>query len=289
MTAPSDAPLDADLLAIDVGSSCIKLGWFRAAGACGDAPASGLPIAASPLPTPEEMIRVEHRQRDADAWGAELDGWLDATPASPDAWCLVGSVHPGIGGAVLARLAARRWSRCAQVAAAQLPIEVRTATPQRVGIDRLLGALAVNRLRAAGRPAISIDMGTATTVDLIAADGGFLGGAILAGAWLSLAALHAGTASLPGMDESAIVRPATAVGVTTEQALLAGAYWGALGGVNEMVRRVADEAGAPPELYLTGGAAPAFADDIELVGRPARHVPHLVLAGLRLAAAEWPS
>jgi type III pantothenate kinase len=169
------------------------------------------------------------------------------------------------------------------IAAANLQLNVRTTEPLRVGIDRLLGALAVNRLRSAASAAISVDMGTATTVDLIAADGAFEGGAILAGPWLSLSALHAGTASLPAIDMHDSAPPA-AVGKSTDKALAAGAFWGAVGGVNELIRRAADVAGGEPQIFLTGGAAPAFADLVRLGGARARHVPHLVLAGIRLAA-----
>ena len=51
-----------DVLSIDLGSSWVKLGWFRAGGACStEPPRSGLTIAAPALPTPDETLRVEHR------------------------------------------------------------------------------------------------------------------------------------------------------------------------------------------------------------------------------------
>ena len=60
-----------------------------------------------------------------------------------------------------------------------LPLVVKLPRPDMVGVDRLLDALAANRLRTPGRPAVVVDVGSAITVDLVDADGAFLGGAIL--------------------------------------------------------------------------------------------------------------
>ncbi len=282
---PGAIALAIDVLAIDLGSSWVKLGWFPRGGECSsDRAPSALAIAAPPLPGPAESLRVEHRSRDPEAWGAEIDQWLDRVAIDESAWCLIGSVQPKVAGLLATRLQGRRWGRVELLAATDLPLAVRTKTPARVGIDRLLAAVAVNRLRKPHTPAVSVDMGTATTVDVVAADGAFEGGAILAGPWLSLSALHSGTASLPAPDVTGLAQPPAAIGKSTEEALASGAFWGAVGAVNELVRRTADELGSAPELFLTGGAAPAFAALIELDGRPARHVPHLVLAGIRLAS-----
>jgi type III pantothenate kinase len=281
---------DRDVLAIDLGSSWIKFGWFPASGECASPPTpSSLAISAPPLPTPSDVGRVEHRGRTADAWGAEIDRWFDETALDAATWCVIGSVQPKIAAALVERLQARGFRRIKLVTVKDLRLEVRTTEPTRVGIDRLLGALAVNRLRARQVAAITVDMGTATTVDVVSPDGAFEGGAILAGPWLSLSALHAGTASLPAMGVGELGQPPAAVGKSTEQALAAGAFWGAVGAVNELVRRSAKQLPGEPEVSLTGGAAPAFASLIELDGRPARHVPHLVLAGLRIAADELPT
>lgn len=280
---------DRDVLAIDVGSSCIKLGWFAGGGGCASPPSpSELAIAAGPLPTPADVACVEHRGRDVAAWGAEVDRWLDETPTASGAWCVIGSVQPRVAAPLAERLRRRTWARVHQVVAADLRLEVRTAEPGRVGVDRLLAAVAVNRLRAPASAAITVDMGTATTVDALSADGAFEGGAILAGPWLSLSALHAGTATLPALGVGALSEPPAVVGKSTEQALAAGAYWGTVGAVNELVRRMAEQLACAAELYLTGGAASEFALLIELAGCRARHVPHLVLAALRLAADELP-
>jgi type III pantothenate kinase len=236
------------------------------------------------LPVPEATLRVEHRGRDPEAWGPDIDRWLDEAPCGDSPLCLAGSVQPRVFEALATRLRRRGLARIELLTAAHLPLTVRTKAPQRVGIDRLLAAVAVNRLRAPGTPAISIDMGTATTVDAIAADGAFEGGAILAGPWLSLLALHQGTASLPEFDVASVAAPPAVVGKSTDEALASGAFWGAVGAVSELVRRTARDSGADPELYLTGGAAPAFQSFIALDGRPARHVPHLVLCGVRIAA-----
>ena len=79
----------------------------------------------------------------------------------------------------------------------QLPIEVEVDHPEKVGIDRLLGAVAANRLRTPGRAAVTVDVGTATTVNLIDANGTFTGGLILPGVRLMLQSLHQNTSKLP--------------------------------------------------------------------------------------------
>jgi type III pantothenate kinase len=277
---------DRDLLAIDLGSSWIKLGWFRAARACDAKPTvGGLPVAAPALPAPDGAFRVRHRGRDANEWGAEIERWLDEAPPASSPWSLIGSVHPERAASLVAQLE-RRWpgGGVRVLRNSDLALDARTHEPGRVGVDRMLDAVAVNRVRASGTPAIIVDMGTAITVDLVAGDGGFEGGAIFAGPELALSALHAGTASLPKLDLSGLVDPPPSVGKSTEQALLAGAYWSAAGAVRELVRRTADAAGGQPELYLTGGGAPGYAGVLNVAGRPPRHLPHLVLSGIRVTA-----
>jgi type III pantothenate kinase len=275
---------ESHFLAIDVGSSRVKLGWFPAAGACeGEKPAT-LPIAAAPLAIPAEIFRVEHRDRSAEEWTAAVDACFNELPPTDEIICIVASVHRGIAEKLLTRLQLRPWKKLLSLRAADLPLTVNVAEPEKVGIDRLLGALAVNQLRRPNSAAIAIDMGTATTVDLIGVDGAFEGGAIVAGPTLALAALHAGTASLPQLDASVLVTPPAAVGKSTIEAMASGAYWGAIGAVRELSRQLAQDCSGEPQLFLTGGGAEGLGSYIGLEDQPARYLPHLVLSGIRLAA-----
>lgn len=275
---------ETHLLAIDVGSSCVKLGWFPAAGACeGEKPAS-LPIAATPLAIPAEVFRIEHRDRSAEEWTAAVDVCFNELPATDEIVCVVASVHRGVAEKLLTRLQLRPWKKLLSLRAGDLPLTVNVAEPEKVGIDRLLGALAVNQLRRPGAAAIAVDMGTATTVDLIGANGAFEGGAIVAGPTLALAALHAGTASLPQLDASVLAAPPSAVGKSTIEAMASGAYWGAIGAVRELASQFAQGCSGEPQLFLTGGGAEGLAPYIGLEDQPARYLPHLVLSGIRLAA-----
>lgn len=273
----------ANLLAVDVGSTSAKLGWFPAPGDCASKPAGGLPIAAPKLAMPESVLRLEHVRQSARSWLDGLDAWLEETVAGAAVQCVVASVHERAAGQLCERLQ-QRWPSLVRLARQQIPIEVRTAAPDRVGVDRLLGAVAVNRLRAADLPAISVDMGTAVTVNLIAANGAFEGGAILAGPGTGLRALYEATSSLPLLDPAELAAAPAAVGKTTDEAMASGAFWGALGSIRELAQRMADDYDRIPELILTGGGSHHFAPLIALGDRPARHVPNLVLAGIRVVA-----
>jgi type III pantothenate kinase len=273
-------------LAIDVGSSCVKLGWFPAGDACATGQhTTNLPIASLPLPPPQEVLETQHKDRSSAAWLSDVDGWIESLPPTEMA-CALASVHEAASALLGERLGRRQWRWFTRLTSGDVPIAVRTLEPARIGVDRLLGALAVNQLRREGVPAISVDMGTATTVDLIAADGAFEGGAILAGPMLSLAALHGGTSSLPRLEAAVLAAPPGAVGKSTAQAMAAGAYWGSVGAVRELIARIAAGCAVEPELYLTGGAAAGFADHLAVGRRPVRHVPHLVLGGIRRAATH---
>lgn len=175
---------------------------------------------------------------------------LDAALADAREMVVV-SVVPAIT-AKIRDAAARRSVPLLVADETTLPIEIRVPNPATVGDDRLVNAYAAGRLH--GAPAIVVDMGTATTFDVVSADGAFVGGAISAGAGLGLQALADGTAQLPHVP---LVMPASAIGVDTVSAMQSGAVIGHSGLVHVLIRAIADELAAGgdprPKVILTGG------------------------------------
>jgi type III pantothenate kinase len=274
-----------NILAIEVGSSRVKLGWFPAASACASDKAPGnLPIAAPPLPEPSEVFWIDHRRYERQ-WLSEVESHLAELSPVDETSCVIAAVHRMVAARLQERLLVRlKWARIITLSHGDISMPASVKEPHRVGMDRLLNALAANRVRHPERSAIVIDMGTAMTVNYISADGVFQGGAILAGPVTSLAALHHATSSLPLLGAEALDAPPPVVGKFTEEAMTSGAFWGAVGAARGFIERIAAGCDQLPEVLLTGGASRGVAPYIGLGDRPARHVPHLVLSGVRLAA-----
>lgn len=184
------------------------------------------------------------------------------------------------------------------VAASHIPISTALARPDRTGPDRLLAAWAATRLY--GSPVIVVDLGTATTVDVVDADGFFLGGAIAPGLRLGADALAEGTARLPRID---LRLPAEVIGTDTDGAIASGVVIGHIGAVRELAQRMhqhVEDPSTTTKVVITGGYSeavwahtawrlpagpglPAIADALD---------PDLVLKGLGLLAEQmgaWPS
>jgi type III pantothenate kinase len=132
--------------------------------------------------------------------------------------------------------------------ASNIPLATALARPDRAGPDRLLAAWAAADLH--GAPVIVVDLGTATTVDVVDADGFFLGGAILPGLALAADALAEGTARLPRAE---LDLPETAIGADTASALQSGIVIGHLGAVRELVTRMRSRLGEPVAARSPGG------------------------------------
>ncbi len=135
----------------------------------------------------------------------------------------------------------------------QLGIDVRIDKPNEAGADRLVNS--VGAFVTYGGPAIVIDSGTATTFDIVAADGAFEGGIILPGINLSLQALHDAAARLPRVE---IRDPGHVIGKDTVTAMQSGIYWGSIEMIEGLVRRIKAEYGAPMKTIATGGVASLF-------------------------------
>ncbi|MEO1982617.1 MAG: type III pantothenate kinase, partial [Fuerstiella sp.] len=126
--------------------------------------------------------------------------------------------------------------------AADIPINTDVDEPENVGVDRLLTAFAAAQLFAPAQAAIVVDSGTATTIDLVTADGVFRGGSILPGLRLSAYALHDYTARLPMIDTDRFGLPTDdslpLPGRNTRAAINAGLFWGQLGAIKEITGRL---------------------------------------------------
>lgn len=283
MSAPS-----VHLIAVDVGNSRVKVGRFDRSPDCEAAALGGLlPIAGSALPEPAETLAFGTPQQ-ADAIEQELQAWLTATDdALPQ--IVVASVNRSQSEAFrqrIERLVPDQAIEARELIGTQLPIEIRVDAPEKVGIDRLLAAMAANRLRHPGRPAVVVDLGTAITVDLIAGDGGFEGGAILPGIGMAARALNEQTDALPAHHMRELDDAPDAVGKSTDRAIQAGLFWGAVGAVREIIARQADRLTQSPHVFLTGGAAPSVGRLLAGPNYTVRFTPDLVLSGIALAADE---
>jgi type III pantothenate kinase len=132
-------------------------------------------------------------------------------------------------------------------------VGVRTDNPKEVGADRLVTALgAVQKYNG---NLIIIDSGTATTFDVVSEDKHFEGGIIAPGINLSVKALHEAAAQLPRI---AIVKPNRVVGKNTVEAMQAGIFWGYIGLIDGLVRKIIEEDGRDFTVIGTGGVASLF-------------------------------
>lgn len=141
-------------------------------------------------------------------------------------------------------------------------VKVKIDKPEELGADRLVNTVAL--LRHYRTPAIVVDFGTATTFDVVDKSGAFVGGAIAPGVNLAINALHMAAAKLPKVSVS---RPRKAVATNTVTAMQSGIYWGYVGLVEGMIKRMSSELKAKPLVIATGGLAPLFQGDIPLIDK----------------------
>ena len=141
----------------------------------------------------------------------------------------------------------------------KLPQEPRVDAGTIVGPDRLVNAAGAYNRHAGNL--IVVDFGTATTFDVVASDGAYIGGLIAPGVNLSLEALHMSAAALPHVD---ISKPQQVIGKNTVACMQSGVFWGYVGLVKECCTRIQSEKGTKMKIIGTGGLAPLFADTEKL-------------------------
>jgi type III pantothenate kinase len=253
------------LIAVDIGNSATKVGSFDLSS--NQAPGT--------LPQPATTKKFETGDKPAADFGSAL-------PAEPCEWRVV-SVHRD-GTRILTDwiTANRPHDALRLLGHNDLPIAVHVEFPDRVGLDRLAAGVAANVIRATDQPAIVIGAGSAITVNLIAANGAFEGGAILPGFRMSAEALY-GADLLPLAILAPNDQPPPLLGKNTEDAIRSGLFWGAVGAVREVVTRMSEPLENEPDIFVTGGDLRQFT---QYLGDEATFVPDMVLSGIALAAAR---
>ena len=151
---------------------------------------------------------------------------------------------------------------------------LRYDNPREIGADRLANAVAIRE--RFGGPAICVDFGTSVNFDVVGPAGDFLGGVLVPGVEISLAALTARGAKLPQID---LLPPRTVIGKSTVDAIRSGVIYGFAGAIDGILRRVLDELGEDTDVIATGGLAGAIVPFTELIDEID---DQLTLTGLRL-------
>lgn len=155
-------------------------------------------------------------------------------------------------------------------------VELKVDDPSSVGSDRVVNAVAVKELFSA--PAIVIDFGTATTFDVVKADGAYHGGVIAPGLVLSAEALSMRAAKLPPVS---LVMPDSLIGKNTVASMQSGIMFGYVALLEGLVDRLISELEGEVALIATGGLATLIVSQSSHV---IKVVPDLTLQGLSLIA-----
>lgn len=244
------------LLAIDVGNTNTVLGLFE-----GEALVRSWRIKTDARATADEMALV-------------FRGLLDGAPAlSGIALC---STVPAALREMRQMLATYHSAVPTVIVepGTKTGVPVLTDNPKEVGADRIVNTIAAHRVY--GGPSIVVDFGTSTNLDVVSAQGEFLGGALAPGVEISLEALASRAAQLRKVE---LVRPRSVIGKNTVEALQSGALYGFAGQVDGLVRRIQEEIGPVTAVIATGGLAPIVVPESETI---THHDPDLTLVGLRM-------
>jgi type III pantothenate kinase len=250
---------------VDIGNTRIKWGF------CPRETGTAIDEAASLQPN------------DKHGWEYQRTAWLGSGTCN---W-VVSGVHPERVNHFKQWIRSRNEAFLSIERPEQLPLSVALEEPDKVGIDRLLNAVAANTLRPRGISVVIADIGSAVTVDWLDENGVFKGGAIFPGLRLMAKALNDYTALLPQIEIWRNLPPLP--GTSTRQAIEAGLTWGVVGGVAALADQMTARAGGRRALrFLTGGDSELLRGALNECGPGWRHVPMLTLEGLRLAAEARP-
>lgn len=248
-----------NLIVADIGNSFVKVGRLRS-------------LETDAMPKADDVVECGR-----DEIPARLQDWL---PTENCHW-LVSSVNRQLENRLSTWISSERHDRYTLLTAGDVPIPIEVEFPDQVGMDRLAAAVAANYLRQPDQPAIVIDAGSAITVDVVSGRGTFLGGSILPGLMMSATALSASTDLLPLVPASYRDDPPQVIGRSTEAAMRSGLYWGTIGALKELVRKLAAQIGGDPKVVISGGTAELLKDRLPF---ETCHVPQIVLSGIALIA-----
>ena len=151
-------------------------------------------------------------------------------------------------------------------------LNIRVDDPARVGSDRIVAA--VGALIHDEAPLILLDMGTATTMEVVGRGNTYLGGCIIPGVRTALDGLVAKSAQLPGIS---LETPQKVIGTNTVDCLRSGILLGAAAMIDGMIERIEEELGEQATVLATGGISPLV---VPLCHREIRLEEDLLLKGL---------
>ena len=227
-----------ELMAIDIGNSRIKFGRYLR---------NGIDSAGS-LPQPGQVI-IENSSK-----FQQLELGLREEPLEAGTEWLISSVRDESLSSLRQWLSENRPQDSVRILSQhdiRMPVEV--DEPEKVGLDRLCNALAATCLARRNEPVLLVDLGSATTLDVLSGDGRFLGGAILPGFRASAGALQKISHGLPEIETDDLRFPAYP-GRNTSAAIEAGLFWGMVGAIRQFLA-FAQEGYEQALLLLTGGDA----------------------------------
>ncbi len=199
-----------------------------------------------------------------------------AGPAQACPW-IVSGVQPERRDALTAWLRQRGAKVQVLDSYRQLPLVVEVEAPEKVGIDRLLNAVAANTRRPSGFAAVIVDAGSAVTVDVVDPAGVFRGGAIFPGLQLMAQALREHTALLPLV---AVDRAEPPPGKSTAQAIRVGVVHALLGGVARLLAAYSRQFPDGMAVYVTGGDEPLLTAARPRLGAECVPWPAMTLEGI---------
>jgi type III pantothenate kinase len=228
---------------------------------------------------------------DTKDWQIQIDAWQVTGPKS---WAVAG-VDPNLTQRLCEWIRQRGDTVRVLMSWSDLRLEVAVEQPERVGIDRLLNAMAAKDRVKRPLSILIIDAGSAVTVDWVSETGSFRGGVIFPGCRLMAKALHDYTALLPLVEIDWTSPPLP--GNSTIGAIKAGVFWAVAGGIKASLRQLAARArwengprrmqckATDPVIFLTGGDAELLApvmDSWVILW------PEMTLQGIRVAAEGLP-
>jgi type III pantothenate kinase len=160
-----------------------------------------------------------------------------------------------------------------------LPMPVWVDEPDKIGTDRVIAAFAAYSVVES--TVVVADFGSALTIDMVDTNGVFQGGVICPGFAMEVKSLNKDTAQLPEIN---VTRPKEPFGKNTEEAINCGIYFGAVGTLQEVLRRYAESIGTWPQTIITGAAAKIIQQDCEFIDN---YVTNLVVKGIALTYRKY--